>query len=541
MVLLQGKGRSLTLGNYPILDKLGQGGMGVVYKAIHRRMERVVALKVLPASVVKRADIVERFHREVKAAARLNHPNIVTAYDADEAKGIHYFVMELVEGSDLLKFVCEHGVLPVLQAIDCITQAARGLAYAHLHGVVHRDIKPGNLLLDKSGTVKILDMGLARIEGEIGEQALLTSTGDVMGTVDYMAPEQAVNTKTADARSDIYSLGISLWFLLTGRPAYEGGSLMARMLAHRDAPLPSLRAARPEVSEQLNALFQKMIAKEPQQRMQTMTEVVRELEACQIGLAATISTRKSGGSSDSKLDYFLNHLGQTAVGPGSAQTPHDVPTGDTRIDHSPAQRGNTNPTLVVQVDSQFTALSAQSLQTIAAIRTATDTVRRAPSLSWRAISAWTLGMVTVLALGLYLTRGEAEPSLPNGSNLPDDRGSGSNGASRLPATTTDPTPNSSVNYALRFDGVDDHLVVDSLSMEDYGIDRPLTIEVSVRMNFAPGVTRSRLDGTALVLLVSGERSMGYRSPPARRVVASAQVDIRSSDRSMGETCWCLGR
>ena len=162
--IYSGRGKSLVLGNYVILDKLGQGGMGLVLKAEHRRMERLVALKVLSPKVVRNPDSLRRFQREVKAAARLTHPNIVTAYDADEAGGTHFLVMEYVEGSDLSALVKQQGPLPLDQALDCILQAAAGLRYAHEHGVVHRDIKPANLLLDRRGSVKILDMGLARLD-----------------------------------------------------------------------------------------------------------------------------------------------------------------------------------------------------------------------------------------------------------------------------------------------------------------------------------------------------------------------------------------
>ncbi len=162
--VLQGKSKGLVFGNYVVLDQIGAGGMGVVLKARHRKMDRIVAVKVLPEKMLKSPEAVDRFYREVKAAARLSHPNIVTAYDADEVAGTHYFVMEYVEGRDLADVVKKRGRLPIDEAIDYILQAARGLQYAHERGIVHRDIKPANLLLDDSGTIKILDMGLARFE-----------------------------------------------------------------------------------------------------------------------------------------------------------------------------------------------------------------------------------------------------------------------------------------------------------------------------------------------------------------------------------------
>jgi serine/threonine-protein kinase len=276
----RGKGKSLVLGNYALLDKIGAGGMGQVFKAEHRRMHRIVAVKVLPASMMKNSGVVARFEREVTAAAKLSHPNIVAAHDADEANGVHFLVMEFVEGSDLSALVKKQGPLPVDQAVNCIVQAARGLEAAHAEGVVHRDIKPGNLLLDKKGIVKILDMGLARMHGDAAGQAELTATGAIMGTVDYMAPEQARSTKTADARADIYSLGCSLFYLLTGKATYDGDTLTEKLLAHQSDPIPELRKILPDVPEELEAVFRTMVAKKVDDRYQTVTEVIAALENC---------------------------------------------------------------------------------------------------------------------------------------------------------------------------------------------------------------------------------------------------------------------
>ena len=281
--LYNGKPRGLTLGNYVLLEQIGTGGMGMVFRAQHRRMKRIVAVKVLPKNMTKDPDTVKRFHREVQAAAKLTHPNIVAAYDADESNGVHFLAMEYVEGVDLARHVKEKGPMSVDKALDCILQAARGLEHAHARGIIHRDIKPGNLLLDVNGTVKVLDMGLALIhenpaDGRSnGDAAPLTETRAIIGTVDFMSPEQAVDSRQADHVSDIYSLGMTLHFLLIGKATYDGDTAIARMLAHREAPVPSLCAQRPEVPAQVEAIFQRMAAKSKGDRYASVTDLIRDL------------------------------------------------------------------------------------------------------------------------------------------------------------------------------------------------------------------------------------------------------------------------
>lgn len=280
--LFQGRAKGLVFGEYVVLDKLGAGGMGQVFKAQHRRMKRVVALKVLPPHAVSSQKAINRFYQEVEVAAKLTHPNIVTAYDAGETRGLHFLVMEYVEGSDLSSYMSSNGPLGVEQAINVVLQAAQGLAYAHGLGIIHRDIKPANLLLDSKGTVKILDMGLARIDNPMAdastEQNDLTASGEVMGTVDYMSPEQAQDTRTADHRSDIYALGCTLYRLLVGKVPYGGDTTIKKILAHRDQPIPALRATRADVPEALDRIYQKMLAKNVGERTQSMAQVVAALQ-----------------------------------------------------------------------------------------------------------------------------------------------------------------------------------------------------------------------------------------------------------------------
>ncbi|WP_202921212.1 bifunctional serine/threonine-protein kinase/formylglycine-generating enzyme family protein [Anatilimnocola aggregata] len=298
--LLSGSTTPLVLGDYVLLAKIGAGGMGQVFKARHRHMKRQAAIKLLPPALTKDEAAVKRFQREVEAAAKLSHPNIVQTYDAGVQRGVWYLVMEHVEGRDLAGVVASDGPLPIPQAIDCIRQAAQGLAFAHDNGVVHRDIKPANLLLDKKGTVKILDMGLARLDD--ANQDGLTESGQVMGTVDYMAPEQAFDVHTVDARADIYSLGCTLYRLLTARNMYDAESLVQKLMAHQNKPIPPLAVHRPDVPKSLAAIYERMVAKKPEDRYQTMAEVEAALATLNKPVSATSNISPEP---DSKLGSFL--------------------------------------------------------------------------------------------------------------------------------------------------------------------------------------------------------------------------------------------
>jgi serine/threonine protein kinase len=309
----KGRIRGLVLGEYTVVDKIGSGGMGDVFKAQHRRMERIVALKVLSKQATSSQEAVERFHREVRAAAKLMHTNIVTALDAGEQAGIHYLVMEYVEGQSLSRLVKERGQLSLEDAIDYIAQVARGLEYAHSKDVIHRDIKPGNLLVDQNGTVKILDMGLALMSSDPGMQQgeRLTSSNQALGTCDYMAPEQAEDTRQVDHRADIYSLGCTLYQLLTGKAPYIRDSLIKVLLAHRESAIPSLCEARPDVPSELDAMFQKMMAKSPEDRHQTMTEVVAHIEAIRRPEEGHGAQAPVAISTDEALTSFFDQVERT--------------------------------------------------------------------------------------------------------------------------------------------------------------------------------------------------------------------------------------
>jgi hypothetical protein len=254
------------LGPYEILGRLGRGGMGAVYKARHRELDKVVAIKVLPPDRVDES-AVSRFRTEMKAAGRLDHPNIVTAHDAGRLGETHYLVTEFVDGTDLARLVARRGPLSVSDACELARQAAAGLRHAHERGLVHRDVKPSNLMLAKGGVVKVLDLGLARLPGTPPADGL-TATGMLLGTADYIAPEQIDRASAADARADVYGLGATLYFLLAGEPPFGDGrrSWLDKLRAHQLEPVPPLGPRRPDVPPALAALVESMLAKDPADR-----------------------------------------------------------------------------------------------------------------------------------------------------------------------------------------------------------------------------------------------------------------------------------
>jgi|SRR5579884_47261 len=268
----------LDIAGYEVLNWLGEGGMGQVYKARHLRLDRLVALKVIHANRLADAEVLRRFQREARAAARLAHPHVVSIYDAGEAGGKHFLAMEYVEGTDLDRMVRAQGPLPIAQACDFVRQAALGLQHAHERGLVHRDIKPSNLLVTSEGcVVKLLDLGLARLGPSGGSEeqiSRLTRTGQVMGTPAFLAPEQAVDSARADIRSDIYSLGCTLYFLLTARLPFSGSSVVDILLKHQQETARPLADHRKDIPPGLQEVVSKMMAKRPDDRYQTPAEVV---------------------------------------------------------------------------------------------------------------------------------------------------------------------------------------------------------------------------------------------------------------------------
>jgi WD40 repeat protein len=273
---------------YRVVRLLGVGGMGAVYEAEHRVLRRPVALKVINRAYVASAAALERFRREVRAAARLSHPNIVTTHDAEDAGETHFLVMEYVKGTDLGRLLLEHGPRSVDRACDYVRQAALGLQHAFEQGMVHRDLKPHNLMLTPGGCVKILDFGLACFASEVASAASLTGTGVVLGTVDYIAPEQADAPHEADIRSDIYSLGCTLYHLLAGRPPFPTGTALQKVMAHVEKKPQPLTELRDDLPEGLMPVVDRMMAKNPKHRYQTPDEVAFALEPFTRAIASVL-------------------------------------------------------------------------------------------------------------------------------------------------------------------------------------------------------------------------------------------------------------
>lgn len=321
--LLRGKYKGYFLGKYKLLGFLGSGGMSSVYLAEHTLMRRKQAIKVLPKKRVGDASYLERFKLEALATAALDHPNIVRAYDIDQEGDVHYLVMEYVAGRDLHTLVSREGPLSYSSAADYLIQAAEGLQHAHDAGLIHRDVKPANLLLDQQGRIKILDLGLALFTGG-GEGSLtLLHNENVLGTADYLAPEQALSSHDVDSRADIYSLGCTLYYLLTGHPPFPEGTLAQRIAKHQTRQPEDIRKDRPDCPPGLVSICCKMMAKEPRERYQTMLEVAQVLKAW----------RSSAGFAESSASCAAQTVGRERGGPlptvpsVSTQPPAELPAG----------------------------------------------------------------------------------------------------------------------------------------------------------------------------------------------------------------------
>ena len=492
------------LGDYRIVSRLGSGGMGAVYRAVHERMGREVAVKLLRPEIQKNPMLLQRFDREVRAAAKLSHPNIVAALDAREHDGLHFLVTELVEGRDLDQTVRLSGALPIVDAVECVLQAARGLAYAHSQGVIHRDIKPANLLRSKDGTVKILDMGLARLSNaDSSKDVNLTGTGVMMGTAAYMPPEQARDTRKADARSDLYSLGCTLFYLLTGRTAFSGTTQMDMILSHVNQPIPSLRQINAQIPLAVDRIFQQLVAKSPDDRFQSAAELIPVLQ--------------------SALDECRNpNVHQTLVEQLQSIRP------DPR-----------NPSLASSTDNSATAVGPSDFKfptNVAATRTTVLSERRSkPQTSGKKrnlLMAGGVGVLVLILTAIFLTGGNdpGPGDVPNFANGDGDKMAGDDQKSS-PIAFADSTPrkdpqNATDRVVLQFNGASSYAVASTLNPAagaSYTIEariRPQSIRASQPSNV---VSWLGPDWMAIFIGQNGTVGLARRTDDTSFVYSSTNV------------------
>jgi len=489
-----------SIGVYKLLAKLGEGGMGTVYKALHTKLDRVVALKILPTTRLGDERAVVRFQREMKAVGQLAHPNIVMAHDAGEADGTHFLVMEYVDGLDLSTLVARLGPLPVPDACEIIRQAAVGLQYAHEHGLVHRDIKPANLMLSVAGSrqgsgvrvqgsgvsksgpatptltpdscpltpsVKILDLGLALFKEQPTPDGETTASGQAMGTADYMAPEQTFDSHAVDIRADIYSLGCTLYKLLSGHAPFSGPDYtnqMAKMMAHvQETPQP-IAERRPEVPAELAALVERMMAKRPEDRFDTPADVAAAL--------ASLSLGEEGRGEGVTAGTDLAKLAAEAIKAAPPTEEREASHGSTTSMRREAALVGTDPLVQPRPAPQPTVTHQP------APRTASP--RRHPP-RWTIAAA--MAPLFLFALGVVIWINRTRIEVPDGSEVRINQHGGVQVTTpgRNQPTLEDSATNltrqtpKSGNYALELDGSDSYVEVPGLRFKAL----PLTIEANV--------------------------------------------------------------
>ena len=318
--LLKGRHRGLIFGKFKVLRLLGEGGMGRVFLAEDQMLRRQVALKVLPRKASQNESLLKRFHREAQALARLNHDNIVRVHDVDSREDTHYIVMEYVSGVDLSRKVVKEGPLDESTTVKYARQVAVGLAHAHDNELVHRDVKPANLLLDSDGTIKILDLGLALLQSD-DSASITADPTKAMGTADYISPEQAINSHDIDHRTDIYSLGCSLYFLLTGTAPFATGTAAQRLMAHQMStpdPINELRERQglDPIGDELSEIIQRMMAKNPNDRFPDCNHVAAAFSPWLTDSSIGDTVADSASTRDTQSIRQLETISQSAASAG---------------------------------------------------------------------------------------------------------------------------------------------------------------------------------------------------------------------------------
>lgn len=333
-------------GKYRLLELLGIGGMGAVYLCEHQFMKRLVALKVLPVEKMEDPSALARFYREARAVAAMDHPNIVRAYDIDKYEQLHFLVMEYVDGTSIQEVVAKHGPIDPLRAAHYAAQSAHGLSHAQELNLVHRDIKPGNLLLERTGVIKILDMGLARFFDQKNDN--LTERFDnncVLGTADYLAPEQAVSN-VVDIRADIYALGGTVYFMLTGQSPFPDGTIASKLMAHQTKEPKPVTDFRKDMPPGLVAVLQKMMKKDPNHRYQTPDDLIEALTPWTdqpVGLPPTHEMPELCPLVLTLTGHAMDKMGKAAAAAGRPPMSSTTPSPKSRLPLGATSSGRLSP------------------------------------------------------------------------------------------------------------------------------------------------------------------------------------------------------
>lgn len=343
--LLAGKHQGFFLGEYKLRSHLARGGMSSLYSAEHVTSGAQRALKVLPPGKAGKYSHLPRFLREARLASELRHKNIARVFEVVRSQdGIpfNFMAMELLHGRDLFRCVAEDGPMSIRDASDAIRQAADGLHHAHQQGLVHRDVKPGNIFLQHDGNIKIIDLGLAAISEDFDESITRDFNERVIGTADYLAPEQAIDSHSADHRADVYGLGCTLYYLLTGQPPFAKGSLAQRILAHQVTSPPDLSEFRSDVPEEIRTLLATMLEKDPGQRIPTAAIVAQSLEEwLQLSLPCPALSEIPTKQTEPPLASFARKLRR--IVPGHERPKSETPTDSIRAAETQTEQPQSNP------------------------------------------------------------------------------------------------------------------------------------------------------------------------------------------------------
>ncbi|MBI5757260.1 MAG: serine/threonine protein kinase [Planctomycetales bacterium] len=435
------------VGKYELQKKIGAGGMGAVYLAVDSTLKRTVALKILPHDKAQNPTLVKRFHAEAHAAAQLKHDNIVTVYEAGEADGYNYIALEFIDGIDVAELVERRGVIPARRATDIIKQVAKALQHAQEAGIVHRDIKPANLMIRRDGMVKLTDMGLARVMDETAESNI-TRAGTTVGTVDYMSPEQAQNSKSADTRSDIYSLGCTWYHMVTGQAPFPEGSITNKLQAHAIKPPPDPRDVNSKVPEATVAVMQRMMAKKPQDRYQTPAELIADLERSHISRESVAESIMAGLADEEDSPEPLSRASSSRTSASPASTGPREEEEEYEEEEAAATRGSPSSRTRTGTKSGTRTESGSSKQRTVRTTPPRDDVLKGPihgeeqDYTKVLYAAAGLVVIAVIAGLVWLFTGysgiESQPIVIPLNNQSGNTDKKSEDARAITSTTTDP-------------------------------------------------------------------------------------------------------